>query len=50
MQAWDLTTSQAPTNAEAEFDRDIIAQFKGSISGTPAVIKPHYVLRSDGTG
>jgi hypothetical protein len=49
-QAWDLTPSQAPTNAEAEFDRDIIAQYKASISGAPAVLAPHYVFRSTGAG
>ncbi len=50
MENWPITPSQAPPNAEAEFDRDIVAQFKASMRGTPAVLKPHYVLRSTGQG
>jgi hypothetical protein len=46
MQNWPITTSQAPTNAEAEFDRDIVQQFKASMRGAPAVLAPHYVVRS----
>ncbi len=50
MENWPITPSQAPPNAEAEFDRDIVAQFKASMRGVPAVLKPHYVLRSTGQG
>jgi hypothetical protein len=50
MEAWPITPSQAPTNAEAEFSQDIIAQYKASMSGIPAVIAPQYVLRSTGAG
>lgn len=50
MENWPVTPSQAPPNAEAEFDRDIVAQFKASMRGAPAVLKPHYVMRCTGAG
>lgn len=50
MENWPITPSQAPPNAEAEFDRDIVTQYKASMRGVPAVLKPHFVLRSTGQG
>jgi hypothetical protein len=50
MENWPLTISQAPTNAEAEFKQDIVLQYKASMRGGPAVISPHYVIRSTGAG
>lgn len=49
-EAWAITPSQAPVNSQDEFDRDIVAQYKASMCGGPAVLKPHYVIRSTGAG
>ena len=48
MQNWGITTVQAPTNAEAEFRQDIIAQFKASERGVAAVCNPRYIARIKG--
>ena len=48
MENWGITTVQAPVNAEAEFRQDIIAQFKASERGTPAIDNPRYVIRVKG--
>lgn len=42
---WDITVVQAPANAEAEFERDVVARFKASERGVPAVFDPRYVQR-----
>ncbi len=46
MQAWGIETSQAPTNSEAEFERDIKMQFKVSEMGTAAVVEPRYMTEN----
>jgi len=48
MENWPITVSQAPTNSTAEFERDIVAQFKASERGVSAVKDPRYVVRVDG--
>ena len=50
MEGWPITPSQAPTNSADEFERDIVAQYKASMCGGVAVMKPHYVVRSTGAG
>ena len=40
MENWPITVVQAPINSEAEFVQDIVARFKASERGTPAVIEP----------
>jgi len=50
MENWPITTMQAPSNSEAEFTQDIVLRFKASMRGGPAVLKPHYVVRSTGAG
>ncbi len=50
MENWPLMVSQAPTNNEAEFTADIVARFKASERGTPAVIAPQWVVKSTGAG
>ncbi len=50
MENWPLMVSQAPTNNEAEFTADIVARFKASEKGTPAVIAPQWVVKSTGAG
>jgi len=50
MEAWPITASQAPPNSKDEFERDIVAQYKASMCGGCAVLKPHYVVRSTGAG
>jgi len=47
---WPLTITQAPTNTQAEFESDIVAQFKASERGDTWVEEPRYVTRSLGTG
>lgn len=48
MENWPITVVQAPTNSTAEFERDIVAQFKASERGVAAVKDPRYVVRVDG--
>ena len=43
---WGLETMQAPPNSEAEFTSDIVARFKVSERGTPAVLDPRYMVKS----
>ena len=45
MENWGITTVQAPVNNEAEFTQDIIARFKSSERGTPAIDNPRYMAR-----
>lgn len=37
---WPLVVVQAPDNNEAEFTRDVVARFKASEKGEPAVLEP----------
>lgn len=46
MENWPITVTQAPPNATAEFERDIVAQFKASERGVAAALNPRYVCRS----
>ena len=46
IQNWDITTSQAPSNSEAEFNQDIVARFKASVREVEAVMEPRAVVRS----
>jgi len=40
MENWPLTVVQAPSNSEKEFEQDIVARFKASERGIPAVTEP----------
>lgn len=44
MEIWPITVVQAPASTDAEFQRDIVAQFKASERGAAAVLDPRYVL------
>lgn len=46
MEQWPLTVAQAPVNSEAEFQRDIVAQFKASERGAAVVMNPRYTVKS----
>jgi hypothetical protein len=49
MRNWDVTVVQAPENATASFERDVVARFKASERGVPAVIDPRYVCKMTNT-
>lgn len=49
MRNWDVTVVQAPANATADFERDIVTRYKASERGTPAVIDPRYVAQMTGS-
>ena len=46
MENFPLTVVQAPTNSEAEFQRDIVMQWKASERGAAAVVEPRVLVRS----
>ena len=46
MENFPLTVVQAPTNSEAEFQRDIVVQWKASERGAAAVVEPRVLVRS----
>ncbi len=46
MEAFPLTTTQAPANATLAFDRDIVARYKASERGVATVLDPRYVVRN----
>jgi hypothetical protein len=46
---WPLTVTQAPLNAQAEFEQDIVFQIKASERGGCWVKRPHYMLISSGS-
>lgn len=46
MENWPVTVTQAPNNSEAEFTNDVVARFKVSERGVPAVIEPRYVCKN----
>lgn len=48
MENWGLTTVQAPLNAQAEFEQDIVAQFKASERGVAVTRDPRYMARIKG--
>lgn len=45
---WPLTVVQAPQNSEAEFNQDVVARFKASERGVPAVFNPRYMVKVNG--
>jgi hypothetical protein len=45
-EAWKLVVSQAPSNSEAEFERDIVARFKASECGAAVVTNPRHTVKS----
>lgn len=46
---WPVTVSQAPLNSQAEFEQDIVTQYKASERGGCWVKRPHYVIISSGS-
>lgn len=48
MENWPITVTQAPQNSEAEFDRDIVVQFKASERGVAAVWNPRCIAKISG--
>lgn len=48
MENWPLTVTQAAANSEAEFNQDIVAQFKASERGVAAVMNPRYAVLCTG--
>lgn len=45
---WPITVTQSPPNDAVEFDQDIVARYKASERGVPAVKNPRYVVFSYG--
>jgi hypothetical protein len=45
MENWPLTVVQAPANNEAEFNSDIVMQFKASERGAYATMDPRYMVK-----
>lgn len=43
---WPLKTETAPPNSAAEFERDVVAQYKASERGAYATIDPRYMAKS----
>lgn len=46
MQNWGLEVTQAPPNSAAEFERDIVAQYKGSRKGAYATFEPRAMAKA----
>lgn len=46
MENFPLTVVQAPVNSQAEFERDIVMQWKASERGAAAVVEPRRLVRS----
>lgn len=46
MENFPLTVVQAPTNSQAEFERDIVMQWKANERGAAAVIEPRRLIRN----
>lgn len=45
MENWPITVSTSSTGSEADFSQDIVARFKASERGTPAVLNPRCVVK-----
>ena len=45
MENWGITVQTAAPNSEAEFNRDVVNQWKVSERGAAAVIEPRYVVK-----
>lgn len=48
MENWGPTVTQAPPNSTAEFERDIVAAWKISERGAPAVLEPRRMVKCTG--
>lgn len=46
MENWPIQVIQAPANSAAEFERDIVAQFKVTHKATPVVVEPRHVNKN----
>ncbi len=46
MQNWALEVTQAPPNSQAEFERDIVAQYKGSRKGAYTTFEPRVMCKA----
>lgn len=46
MQAYPITTVQAPQNSYLEFERDIVSEYKTSERGVAVVMDPRYIIRN----
>ncbi len=46
MENWPITVTRAPQNSPAEFNQDIVAQFKASEMGAAAVMEPRVIVRN----
>lgn len=46
MEGWPIQVTQAPANSEADFNRDVIARWKVSHYGVPAVLEPRYMIKN----
>ncbi len=49
MENWPITVVQAPANSEAQFNQDIVARFKASERGIPAIMEPRRMMRCRGS-
>jgi len=49
MENWPLTVAAAAAGSDAEFNNDIVAQFKASERGAAAVVDPRFVVKSYGS-
>ncbi len=43
---WDVTTAQRSSGTDAEFERDIVLQYKASLKDTFTTIQPRYMAKS----
>lgn len=48
MENWPITVTHSSADSEADFSNDIVARFKASERGTPAVLDPHFVVKCTG--
>lgn len=48
LEAWPITTSQAPPNSEEEFQKDIVDRYKVSECGVAIAEDPRYVVKCTG--
>ena len=49
MENWPITVVQAPANSEAQFNQDVVARFKASERGIPAIMEPRRMMRCRGS-
>lgn len=48
MENWPITVSQSSANSEADFNNDILVQYKASERGAITVLNPRYVVKCTG--